>query len=83
MTNGEEERPPQADTHDQPDPLTSKAQGYFTLACIVLGMILVGIYGPNDIWTSLLVGAVFGGVVSQPLFRLFIRLGGWIGTPTR
>lgn len=57
----------------------SKAQGYFILGCIVVGMIVVGIYGPNDIWTSLLVGAVFGGVVSQPLFRLLLRIKGWLG----
>jgi hypothetical protein len=58
---------------------SSKAQGYFTLACIALGMIAYTWLGLNDIWTSLLVGGVMGGVFSRPLFQLLVWIGSRIG----
>jgi hypothetical protein len=67
--------------HDQP--LSQKTQGYFSLSCIALGMILFAVFGPNDIWTSLLVGAVAGGVAARPLLNLFLQVRSWIGALRR
>jgi hypothetical protein len=51
--------------------LPPKTTGYVTLGCVVLGMILYPTFGPNDIWTALIAGAVFGGVAGGLLIRTF------------
>lgn len=51
--------------------LPPKARGYLTIASVVFGVALFAAYGPNDIWTSLLVGAVAGGIASNLAFRAF------------
>jgi hypothetical protein len=60
-----------------------RVQGYFALTCIAVGMILFGVYGPNDIWTSLLVGAVAGGIAARPLLNFLFRAWNWIRTLRR
>ncbi len=49
-----------------------KTTGYVTLGCIAIGMILFGTFGPNDIWTSLIVGAVLGGIAGGFLIRMLL-----------
>jgi hypothetical protein len=46
-------------------------------------MILFGLYGPNDIWTSLLVGAVFGGIAARPLLNFLFGAWNWFKTLRR
>lgn len=49
--------------------LPPNARGYLTIAGVTLGMALFAAYGPNDLWTSLLVGAVFGGLAASLAIR--------------
>ncbi len=62
-----DEAPRMTPAHDEFPSLRTK--GYFALTCIAVGMILFGVYGPNDIWTSLIVGAVMGGLAARPLLN--------------
>jgi hypothetical protein len=49
--------------------LPPKTIGYVSLAGVVLGMALYATFGPNDVLTGLLVGAVFGGIAANLLIR--------------
>jgi hypothetical protein len=50
--------------------LPPKTQGYAMLAGAVLGMTLYAAFGPNDIITALMVGAVMGGIAARLLIRI-------------
>lgn len=49
-----------------------KLTGYVTLSGIALGMILYASFGPNDVWTGLIVGAVFGGIAGGLAIRIVL-----------
>jgi hypothetical protein len=49
--------------------LPPKTIGYASLAGVVLGMVLYASFGPNDVLTGLLAGAVFGGIGANLVIR--------------